>query len=194
MGESCDSAPAPPPWPQSRQSLTESFSTQTTSPAPPSSLRGETVCLAPSSTRARGNSVVKSFICFLSYSVVNCHGSLVQRNVQSILGEASISNIIYVLHHHIYYNTPYNSIIKSATIHHRPTYTIQPAIYYNTPYNLAAKTYIMIKTVVFRIGYKLKGSYVQCSYMLAIIFPYSEIVYLIKSLHISFGKAGMFLN
>merc|ERR1712110_286912 len=120
-------------------------------------------------TRARGNSVVKSFICFLSYSVVNCHGSLVQRNVQSILGEASISNIIYVLHHHIFYNTPY---------------TIQPAIYYNTPYNLAANTYIMIKTVVFRIGYKLKGSYVQCSYMLAIIFPYSEIVYLIKSLHI----------
>merc|ERR1712183_672832 len=55
MGESCDPAPAPPPWPQSRQSLTESFSTQTISPAPPSSLRGETVCLAPSSTRARGN-------------------------------------------------------------------------------------------------------------------------------------------
>ena len=52
----------------------------------------------------------------------------------------------------------------------------------------------MIKTVVFRIGYKLKGSYVQSSYMLAIIFPYSEIVYLIKSLHISFGKACVFLN
>merc|ERR1712062_515437 len=123
-----DSAPAPPPWPQSRQSLTESFSTQTTWSAPPSSLPGETVCLAPSSTRARGNSVVKSFICFLSYSVVKCHGSLVQRNVQSILGEASISNIIHVLHHHIYYNTPYNSIIKSATIHHTTCYLLQYTI------------------------------------------------------------------
>ena len=101
MGASCDLVPAPPPWPPSPRSLIESSSTQTTWSAPQSCPPPETVSLARWSTRVEAAYYALSFICIVIFSCFAI-AALVQRNDQFILGEAVISNIIYVLHHHIY--------------------------------------------------------------------------------------------
>ena len=101
MGASCDLVLAPPPWPPSPRSLIESSSTQTTWSAPQSCLPPETVSLARWSTRVKAAYSALSFICIVIFSCFAI-AALVQRNDQFILGEAVISNIIYVLHHHIY--------------------------------------------------------------------------------------------
>ena len=101
MGASCDLVPAPPPWPPSPRSLIESSSTRTTWSAPQSCPPPETVSLARWSTRVKAAYYALSFICIVIFSCFAI-AALVQRNDQFILGEAVISNIIYVLHHHIY--------------------------------------------------------------------------------------------
>ena len=127
MGASCDLVLAPPLWPPSPRSLIESSSTQTTWSAPQSCLPPETVSLARWSTRVKAAYSALSFICIVIFSCFAI-AALVQRNDQFILGEAVISNIIYVLHHHIYntwlyyfqYNIPrvLHTIVAAQNLHY----------------------------------------------------------------------------
>merc|ERR1739842_142172 len=80
-------------------------------PHPPSCQTRQSVLLC--GLQGLGAALLSSLSSELSYSVVL--PSLVQRNVQFILGEAVISNIIYVLHRHSF-TTPYNTFQSHGSI------------------------------------------------------------------------------